>query len=312
MDPTNPGISLQGSPDDPFVVAIIIVVGLIGLGCSFGSIYLTYKLPALHNGFGYICAAHSVAEAGVLVVFVLWSAPIILVDPTLGISVAGKIIGAFSYFCYFVTLYFLVIKSLNRFIAITSPIRYRRYFSDKNMKLIISFVYIAGFLHGIPFLIPECDYLFDARNYVWYFGETICAQNYSSYVDLIYGCCLLFLTIFMDACTFFYLHKNRKNMSVTTIRDNKEIRFFIQACLTSSLYGALIFCFHVLTNFATTKWEGFLASSLSWELTHTFNGLIIVLFNIRFREKTNVQVKSFISDTSRVPSPKPVFTASVT
>uniref|UniRef100_A0AC34R1Q2 7TM GPCR serpentine receptor class x (Srx) domain-containing protein n=1 Tax=Panagrolaimus sp. JU765 TaxID=591449 RepID=A0AC34R1Q2_9BILA len=104
----------------------------------------------------------------------------------------------------------------------------------------------------------------------------------------------------MDFCTFFYLQKNRQSLN-GGFKQNKEIRFFVQACLSSFLYFALIFCFHVLAPLAKNKWQGFLASSVSWELTHTFNGMIMVGFSMKFKIKQERKLVK-ISEMSRIPT----------
>ncbi|KAK6027655.1 hypothetical protein OSTOST_06313, partial [Ostertagia ostertagi] len=51
-------------------------VGLIGTVSSISAIVLIYRTPTLHNAFGFICASHLLADAGVLIVFSFWIAPV--------------------------------------------------------------------------------------------------------------------------------------------------------------------------------------------------------------------------------------------
>ncbi|KAE9548590.1 hypothetical protein FO519_008200 [Halicephalobus sp. NKZ332] len=157
------------------VFILLGTIGLIGLGCSFGSIYLTYKLPALHNGFGYICAAHSVAEAGVLVVFILWSAPIILTDHSLAYSELGYRIGQAAYVVYFSCLYFLVVKSLNRFLAIISPVNSNkdiRFFVQACFTSLFYMIMIISF-NVVARLVENKWLLFLSTTFVWELCHTM-------------------------------------------------------------------------------------------------------------------------------------------
>uniref|UniRef100_A0AC35FZ45 7TM GPCR serpentine receptor class x (Srx) domain-containing protein n=1 Tax=Panagrolaimus sp. PS1159 TaxID=55785 RepID=A0AC35FZ45_9BILA len=66
----NVSISLHGNL---IAILVIFIVGVCGLIANIFSLNIIYKVPALHNCFGYLCFIHALGEAGILAIFVFWS-----------------------------------------------------------------------------------------------------------------------------------------------------------------------------------------------------------------------------------------------
>ncbi|KAK6031860.1 hypothetical protein OSTOST_01974, partial [Ostertagia ostertagi] len=103
------------------------LVGLIGTVSSISAIVLIYRTPTLHNAFGFICVSHLLADAGVLIVFSFWIAPVALLgfSETISQSYFARRMGQLCTIFWNASIYGQLQIAINRFLAITSPMLYK-------------------------------------------------------------------------------------------------------------------------------------------------------------------------------------------
>ncbi|EYC10235.1 hypothetical protein Y032_0057g2838 [Ancylostoma ceylanicum] len=63
----------------------------------------------------------------------------------------------------------------------------------------------------------------------------------------------------------------------------KNIKFYVQGCLSSAIMILTIISFHIFPRMARTRMQGFMVTTLTMEITHISDGIILVLFNKPFR-----------------------------
>ena len=170
--------------------------------------------------------------------------------------------------CYYVTFYAQFCKASNRFFAISSPMRYRKWFSKNNTKFVLAFPVSFGVLHGALYFVPGCGLYYTASYLGWDYIEGPCYNIMAVYVDLYIGCSIIGVTMLVDLSTLYLIIKH----GLLIGRSNTDVKFFIQAFSTSILYTTMVISAQVLSYLNDNKWYTFATSTISWELCHVIDG----------------------------------------
>ncbi|KAE9551761.1 hypothetical protein FO519_005040 [Halicephalobus sp. NKZ332] len=249
-------------------VAVIIVIGVCGLTANIAAIIIVCKSKNLWNCFGRLLILHASANTLILCVFVFWAAPITLFNNSLSRSTLDFKIGQVVMVFYYITFYVQLFKAINRFIAIFSPIIYRRLFSRDNITFILLVVVTFGLIHGALYFIPGCNLYYDTQYLGWDYSYTPCYDVMAIYIDLIIGCSIIGLTMLIDTCTLCLIIKN----GLFNRKNNRDVKFFIQTFSASILYTVMVISEQVLSYLNSNKWYGFVTATFAWEMCHTIDG----------------------------------------
>uniref|UniRef100_A0AC34RT91 7TM GPCR serpentine receptor class x (Srx) domain-containing protein n=1 Tax=Panagrolaimus sp. JU765 TaxID=591449 RepID=A0AC34RT91_9BILA len=248
---------------------IILIVGICGLTANLTAIRIIKTVPSLRNCFGNLLLLHATGEAGIMIIFIFWAAPISFFQLEISQTFYGLKIGYFGLFLWFVCLYVQLFKSINRLMAIASPISYRIIFADKNSKYVILAVIFLCLLHSILYFFPECDFYFDADNHIWTFAPTNCGEIMSYYIDFLFCNSFMGVILVIDGITFIFIQRGKKLINK---KNKREIQFFMQACATSFVYVLELASFHLVWRLTSDPWLLFCSTSLAWELCHVIDG----------------------------------------
>ena len=169
--------------------------------------------------------------------------------------------------CYYITFYVQFCKAFNRFFAISSPIRYMKWFSMNNTKFILAFAILCGLFHGVFYFFPGCNVYYSISYLGWDYTEGSCYDIMAVYIDLYIGCTIIGITMLIDLTTLYLVLKHR-----LSTKNNKNVNFFIQAFSTSILYTTMIISTQILSYLNNNKWYIFITSTMSWELCHVVDG----------------------------------------
>ncbi|KAE9548136.1 hypothetical protein FO519_008652 [Halicephalobus sp. NKZ332] len=258
----------ENDSDRYIAASIMFAVGVCGLIANTTAIRIIWRSKNLHNCFGYLLLLHASAEALVLCAFVFWAVPVTLFDRSISKSTLGMKIGQVVMVFYYVTLYVQLFKSTNRLLAISSPITYRRWFSDENSKFILAVIVFFSLLHGGLYFFPGCNFYFDGYWFNWIYDETSCYDIMNFYVDFIIGCSIMGITMLTDSCTLCLIIKH----GLFSGKSNKEVKFFIQAFSTSILYTIMLITVQILSKLNDNIWYIFGATTFTWEMCHAIDG----------------------------------------
>ncbi|KIH60165.1 hypothetical protein ANCDUO_09593 [Ancylostoma duodenale] len=71
-------LSITSSGEEFHITAGVIMILVSGIGCvvNLAVIALIFKTPSLNNAFGHIWSSHLLGGFGVLLINVLWAAPV--------------------------------------------------------------------------------------------------------------------------------------------------------------------------------------------------------------------------------------------
>ena len=169
---------------------------------------------------------------------------------------------------YYATFYAQLAKAINRFFAISSPIKYRRWFSDEKSKCILVIVIFFGLIHGALYFLPDCNLYYDTAYIRWEYEETNCYEFMSTDIDLVVNCSITGITMCIDICTLFLIIKH----GLLSGNSNRDVRFFIQAFTTSIIYTAVVISDQSLSVLINNRWYAFFTSTFAWEMSHAIDG----------------------------------------
>ncbi|EYC42246.1 hypothetical protein Y032_0538g3138 [Ancylostoma ceylanicum] len=268
---------------------LLFVVGVPGLYLNMLS---TFSLFGAATPFEMICACHAAGNAGVLAVLIFCSAPMIYFgSPWLNVSEFGKMAGRVTMYAWFLIHYTQVLLAINRFMAINCYMIYNKVFSSANTKKILAVLGIYLLWYFFVGFFDGCHFIFLSTTWQWAFEQTQCGLILFIYVDFYFTIGLLITSLAFDFCTAISIYRFVK-ITASTDRHfgHTDVMFFIQSCMSNFIFIADLSLFLVgptiyqaLLGEAPDTFGIFLINTLSMEISHFLDGLIMVVFNRKTR-----------------------------
>ncbi|EPB76555.1 hypothetical protein ANCCEY_04334 [Ancylostoma ceylanicum] len=195
------------NPADNFAVsAIMAAIGIFGLLSNGAAMLSVWCNPILRNSFGVLCFSHSIANFGVLLVFVFWLTPVTIMQADITTELIGKILGQINIMFWDVCVYSHLAISINRIIAITLPYKAAELLTIRRTFLMVAIVWWLGFCHVIPYFWTNVCYIYyDTFHWVWIFADTACGRVISMYTDCYTSLAVLFVICVLDSITLIKL-----------------------------------------------------------------------------------------------------------
>ncbi|CAJ0608275.1 unnamed protein product [Cylicocyclus nassatus] len=161
---------------------------------------------------------------------------------------------------------------------------------------IVIFVSVLSAAYTSVYFKAGCDFYFDHENGVWSFGSDPCSVWISFYIDMCYNVFLFLTIIIIDIATLIQLKSttrsmlsrsvqidDKQNNDISSKRRRKELLLFTQTFVNSLMYAFMLLCFHLVAPSVSTNFQLFLCTTLVWGLSHTFGGVILIVFNPEVR-----------------------------
>ncbi|CAJ0601184.1 unnamed protein product [Cylicocyclus nassatus] len=275
------------------VSAILAIVGIFGLLSNITAIICVRQNPVLRNGFGLLCFSHSMANLGVMLVFLLWVTPMTLLQSDLSMQLVGKVFGQINIMFWDVCVYSHLLISINRIVALTSPHRASDLFDVRRTLCLVALVWFMGFCHVIPYFWNDHCYIqYDATQWVFIFADTPCGFVISTYTDNYTSSAVLIVILVLDFTTLIKLRISNNvlttgqmgsvSLHVYKKRRHTEIRFFMQTLYQNALFFYEMSNFYYVSLMFTNQWAVFMTSTFPWEVCHALDGFIVALFHFHF------------------------------
>lgn len=186
---------------------------------------------------------------------------------TVSKSIIGYKIGHFLKILYYITFFVQFFKSLNRFMAVATPLQYRIYFSKNNAKFFIFSTVILSIIPGIIYFFENCNFYFKIKTFLWSFDFNECFLYMSFYIDFILCTIIVTIVVILDTITFSLIIKN----SIMK-KPKSNVMFFVQSCCTLFLHILSLIIFQLSVRIGLNNWWIFATTTLNWELFHTIDG----------------------------------------
>ncbi|KAJ1361829.1 hypothetical protein KIN20_021179 [Parelaphostrongylus tenuis] len=127
------------------------MVGVLGL-ISNSTVLLAVRFnPMLRSSFSLMCLSHSIANIGVLLIFVFWTAPITFFEDEIAGDLPDKPFTTLKVMRWNVCVYSNLAIAFNRVIAIALPLRTSSVLTMKNTSIIVLFSWMLGFFRITPY-----------------------------------------------------------------------------------------------------------------------------------------------------------------
>ncbi|RCN29421.1 hypothetical protein ANCCAN_24820 [Ancylostoma caninum] len=268
---------------------LILVVCVVGMICNSLSFLVLIRHKTFRNSFGFLTAYHALSNAAILLIFTVWAVPWTIIPIPEQLYWANLRVGQLSLFFVETAFHCSLFISINRFVAITFPMKYRRIFTNNMTVAIVVFVSVISALYWGVYFKSGCDFFFDHVYRVWSFGSEPCSVWLSFHIDMAYNVCLFLVVGAVDVMTLLQLRSMTKNIRAhrtnndksghqndISRRQRKELLFFMQAFMNSLIYAFMLVCFHLISRVVQTDFELFLCTTFIWGLSHAGGGYVIL------------------------------------
>ncbi|RCN28642.1 hypothetical protein ANCCAN_25613 [Ancylostoma caninum] len=263
--------------------------------CNFLSFLVMIRHKTFRNSFGYLTAYHAFSNAAILLIFTVWAVPWTILPIPDKLHWANLRVGQLSLFFVETAFHCCLCISINRFVAITFPMKYRRIFTNNTTTGLVVFISVLSALYWSVYFKSGCDFFFDHSYHVWSFGSDPCSVWLSFHIDMGYNVCLFLVVVLIDIVTLLQLRSMTKSVlarktatdayqsSDMSRRQRKELLFFLQAFTNSLVYVFMLICFHLISRLVVTDFQLFLCTTFIWGLSHAGGGVILMAFNPEIR-----------------------------
>ncbi|CAJ0608126.1 unnamed protein product [Cylicocyclus nassatus] len=140
-----------------YVEAVLIVFTFVmGFMVNFMPFLVIIRHKSFHNSFGYIIAYNALANVFVLLVIGVWAAPWTLFAVPKSVQGANLFFGQTALFFLEAGFHGNLLITLNRFAAVTFPLKYRLWFTPKSTIIMlicmtcVPLAYSTIFFIGVP------------------------------------------------------------------------------------------------------------------------------------------------------------------
>lgn len=305
--------SLHLSTNDIIAASSVATVSVIGIASNIDSLYIIRKQKRFHNAFGVICTAFTTNNIFMLTLCAVYPVGAILSHDQFPMNfITEKIAGQITSCSYYAAVYTHLLEAINRFVAITYPLKYSSFFTIRRVLYIICSIWVFVFAITVPYYFYGCFYLFYVERYLWEFEVTPCGRFQLIYIDFAF-CILSHVAMFgLDLTTAIKIRQMNKNKLRSGVvigsmqkKRKQDIQFFIQGCISASVYVVCEISYTLVTAALSNKWAKFFFGMILWQTQHALDGVILVLFNRRpFSGRRNVATVTANGTSAKVMSQK--------
>ncbi|CAO4378926.1 unnamed protein product [Caenorhabditis nigoni] len=276
-------------------------IGLLMLFCSsvgfitnWMIVVLIYQTTRLKQPFAILTVALAVIDATFSTLYLFYATPMVLFKISIFESYSA-ICGFVLMLCYNAGTIIHFVISLNRFLAVFTPILYHKIFNVLFTKYITLCVLIyTCIIITLFFGILGCENYYNPAVVAFSYSRQPICSVFAFYGDF---CEVLILTVVGAAMDLITIWKVLK-MRIRTERGQKDLNFLKQSLSQTFFVLTIVICFTWGPKLTTGNDLTFLFSSILWSAVHCFDGVFTLIFNgeVRQKLKTGSQVRSsFVS-----------------
>ncbi|KAK6045274.1 hypothetical protein COOONC_17221 [Cooperia oncophora] len=175
------------------------------------------------------------------------------------------IVGYLALSLQYSSIYTSVAMTVNRFIVVTFPRHYNKWFNTKTTMVSITACWVIAWVHNTIHLKEGCNFTFDAQIRQFKFSDEECGRTLSLYQDLIYNLTMAVITTLVDVYCLLKLSHYRGKTVYSPGRSKKERSWFLQTTTNSILYVLMLVSFHVAGCFEGITIQ-FILTVVAWQL----------------------------------------------
>uniref|UniRef100_A0A8R1XRX3 G_PROTEIN_RECEP_F1_2 domain-containing protein n=1 Tax=Onchocerca volvulus TaxID=6282 RepID=A0A8R1XRX3_ONCVO len=304
--------------EDSIALACIATTSIFGLISNGLALYMTRKMSRFRNAFGILCSSFLICNMQAIFVLFVWSVIVLtlqvsffflnnnrklhlksplLSSPELKSPLLSspelflvRLIGVFVNGGWFGALFVHFFIALNRLCAVAYPIKYKKLWSEAKALVTGIISWTLGMTVCMIHLYKDCSLLFDTETYDFNYQDSFYG-NICNFGDSGLAIIAIIAMISLDTVTLTKILAHRRTMSgrsatSSSVRNEREILFFKQSCILGLVF---FICFAILAGhqyILTDKWLVFAASTITWIMMQSLDGLIFLIFNLKMLWKT--------------------------
>ncbi|VDM47373.1 unnamed protein product [Toxocara canis] len=268
------------NPHEKYIIGVITMTfAMINFLITITVTINLLRIKSMQNSFGYLNISHGIGDSLVLLIFILWYAPMIIIGSEIDQTLVALKIAHFTAICMCGANHSAIFIAAGRYNALVHPFKYSLVFTRRRTMIFIAIAWATAFGHHCLSFFPPCFYYFDFRHYTWFHADTLCGEFLSWFVDLCYGLVMIILIGGTDIATFYQMRKAkqrqdplmRKTVNMRK-RLRQEWRLFVQAFLSSGIIMIIFFAFHLVKKSMALRLVHFLTGCICVILVHGTNG----------------------------------------
>ncbi|KAK0421147.1 hypothetical protein QR680_015082 [Steinernema hermaphroditum] len=289
------GSELQGrgymTELDTLVGLSIWVLASAAVMVGFLNLYLIKKLSMFHNSFGVLWISRTIGDIGANLPNVFYTGPVTIFQPKDIHPAVGIVAWTIAFFFSFGSCIMVQSVSVNRMIAVCSPLNYEFIFTKRVISTLIIVTWIAAALIISMYYIVPCSLLGYSPQYhehLFIKCRPDIDRDYSLFATIGNRGCFSMCScaLVMDTVTLIKIIqiKVRNKAAAKQSAFRRNVRFFAQAAFQNiTMMGTLVF--QVLANNSkeSGRHEYFVLAYDTLILTQLNNGLALILFNPEVR-----------------------------
>ncbi|KAF8353483.1 hypothetical protein PRIPAC_98092, partial [Pristionchus pacificus] len=282
--------------DTEYLAANGIIVGaclftIFICGLAFTIIAKTVHLRS--TTFGDICSVQMVSDILLILLNTVWCIVKAFHIHDEAQSRYELLVGVVSKTFYFFTCKLHVLMAINRYIFIFHATENPK--TSSVFRGAIFLCFLLAFLQSFagPLLDPNLFVVFSSDSLRWKFATTEWTPFYEAYLEYYLVLTECSIIIILDSASFKKLRQIHRKVSIhrdSTIAVSKsanarEMRLLLQSfCQLIPLSSVMVFFFFVAPK-CDSSFLTFLSSTAAWHFGISLDGVIIVLFQAKFRSK---------------------------
>ncbi|EYC30598.1 hypothetical protein Y032_0005g2740 [Ancylostoma ceylanicum] len=259
---------------------ILLVNGIIGLLINTHNAFYMFYSKDFCTSFGYLCKARSICNIANLLLFVFYTAPNTVFKLFPASSEVGRVVGLFVCPFYIAIIFVQIAVAFNRVVAVFFPLRYNRICTVRCTAMVITSAMVYGFGVILSNVITGCRFVYDYNVFEWEYQNCshLLVHIEVTYLVLTAAAASLIVNMFVAVSLII------KDPGPACPAKNRNTRLFWQG-FAQELFFVNDFLWHlVLSNLVDSPWWRFLSNCFTWELAHTCDGLMFVVFDAKMRE----------------------------
>ncbi|CAJ0929103.1 unnamed protein product, partial [Mesorhabditis belari] len=287
---------------------IIFIVGFCGATANYMVVFLIDKVSSLQNAFGRLTLNQAIGEAMHLTVFTFYFAPTVFFDiKFLKSEAVSRIFGHINLVCYDICIYSHLVISLNRLTAIYFPFKYNNIFTEGFIQKIVIFIWLFAILPTFYlYIIEDCRFIYSDAFWNFTFTSSKVCQFITWYTDFLKYVSTVCVIAIIDIITFAKVRFSSSKVNISDAQARRkrhdEINFVKQVCLQGVVFVCELVTYFVLVNYVEGKWQRFFLTTFAWEMVHSCDGYITLLFNKGFFRAIRSSMKTITHSTHSNPS----------
>ncbi|KHN87782.1 D(2) dopamine receptor A [Toxocara canis] len=188
------------NPHEKYIIGVITMTfAMINFLITITVTINLLRIKSMQNSFGYLNISHGIGDSLVLLIFILWYAPMIIIGSEIDQTLVALKIAHFTAICMCGANHSAIFIAAGRYNALVHPFKYSLVFTRRRTMIFIAIAWATAFGH-------HCLSFF----------HTLCGEFLSWFVDLCYGLVMIILIGGTDIATFYQM---RKAKQVRTLSD---------------------------------------------------------------------------------------------